>query len=486
MKIPFGEWLPDLASTGNPGALVANNVIPAADGYRPFYRLSSQTNALTAYARGAIAVRGSDGNTYNYAGDATKLYSLSSATWSDVSRLVGGAYTLGTEDRWAFVKFGEYVIASSYTDAPQIIALGGANFAALSGSPPKAKTIAVVRDFVVLGGINDGTAKLTTVKWSGFGDETSWTTNPATQSDEQELGDIGGQVLRIIGGAYGTIFRQRGITRMDYEGPPTTFRFNHVERARGAISAGAICDGGGPIYYIGDDDFYVFDGQASHNIGSQKVARYFFNDLQGNYAYRITSSIDYARSLVIWSYPGAGSSSGTPNKLIMFHWPTARWSSAEVECNSLYALMSSSVTLEGLDAFGTMDTLSASLDSPVWQGGRLSLAAFDTTHKASTFTGSALTATLETTEIESEGRETLIGKARPLIDGTTATVTVQHGTKNSLREATSYATAVGENSNGEFELRGRARFHRLKTSISGGFDTATGMQVTESKVLGKR
>jgi hypothetical protein len=28
-----------------------------------------------------------------FAGDATKLYLLSSTTWSDVSRTVGGAYT---------------------------------------------------------------------------------------------------------------------------------------------------------------------------------------------------------------------------------------------------------------------------------------------------------------------------------------------------------------------------------------------------------
>lgn len=486
MKLPFGEWLPDLAATGNPGALTAKNVIPAIDGYRPFYGIAAQTNALDAYARGGIAVRGSDGNTYNYAGDATKLYALTNATWANASRTSGGAYTLGTSDRWEFAKWGENVIATNGVDAPQIISLGATNFTALSGTPPKAKTIAVIRDFVVLGAIDDGATKLTTVQWSGFGDETAWTYNPATQSDAQELGDIGGQIVRIVGGAYGAIFRTRGITRMTYEGPPTIFRFDHVERAKGAISAGGVCDAGNLMFYIGEDDFYAFDGEASYNIGTQKVADYFFRDLQGNFAYRISSSIDYARSLVVWSYPGTGSTNGQPNKLIMYHWPTKRWSMAEVSVNSLYAYMSSSTTLEGLDAFSTsIDALGASLDSPVWQGGRLSLAGFDTTHRAATFTGDALTATLETAEFEAgPGTGSMVTEARALVDG--GTVTMEHGTRYSLRSPTVYGNAVSENAKGCFNFRGRSRFHRFRATITGGFDTASGVQITGIKATGTR
>ena len=476
MRVPFGEWLPDLGTVSNPGSLIAKNVIPAADGYRQLLGLSPVSNALSAYCRGAIAVKGSDGNTYNYAGDATKLYTLSTATWADASRTSGGAYTTATANRWEFAKWGENVIATNLDDAPQIITLGGTNFAALGGSPPKASTIAVVRDFVVLGHLNDGTARKTSVRWSGFGDETSWATNPLTQADIQELNDNFGNIVKLVGGAYGLIFCERGIVRMDYEGPPTIFRFSPIERRIGAISAGAVADAGGLVYYIADDGFYVCDGQSVRNIGDGKVNRWFLTDLDGAYVYRISSAIDYRNSIVVWSYPGNANSSGQPNRLIIYHWPTGRFSYGEVEVNALYAYLSAGYTLDGLDSISaSLDALPASLDSPLFQGGRLSFAGFSTTHTTSTFTGTALDAVIETTEIDAG--MAYMREARPIIVGQDAVVTAEHGHRESLRDLPTYETAESENAVGVFEFHAEDRYHRIRTTIAGGFDSASGLEV---------
>lgn len=480
MKVPFGEWLPDLGEQSNPGSLVANNVIPAVDGYRQLLGLSEFSNALGAYCRGAIAVKGSDGNVYNYAGDATKLYALTTATWADVSRLAGGAYTTATSNYWEFAKWGENVIAVNLDDAPQIIALGGANFAALGGSPPKARTVGIVRDFVVLGHINDGTAKKTSVAWSGFGDETQWGTNPLTQADQQEISDNFGVIVKIVGGAFGLVFFERGIVRMDYEGPPTIFRFSTIERRIGAVSAGAVADAGGIAYYIADDGVYACNGQGVENIGSQKVNQYLVRDLDGAYLHRIKSAVDYRNSVVMWAYPGNGNSGGQPNKLLIYHWPTGRFSSGEVQVNALYAYLSPGFTLDALDSISSsLDALPASLDDPSFQGGRLAFAGFSTAHKTATFSGSALAATIETTEFD-EGMA-YMAEARPVIDGQASVVTCQHGHRYSLRDAVTYESAQSENTVGTFEFHKEDRFHRLRVGITGGFDTASGMDVVMRK-----
>jgi hypothetical protein len=480
MKVPFGEFLPDLGSQSNPGSLVATNVIPAVDGYRQLLGLTTFTNALGAYCRGAIAVKGSDGSVYNYAGDATKLYLLTSATWSDASRLAGGAYTTTTSNRWEFAKYGEQVIATNLDDAPQAITLGGTNFAALSGSPPKAKSVAVVRDFVVLGHINDGAAKKTTVAWSGFGDETQWGSNPLTQADQQEISDNLGVIVKVVGGAYGLVFFERGIVRMDYEGPPTIFRFSTIERRIGAVSAGAVADAGGLVYYLADDGVYVCNGQSIENIGSQKVNQYLARDIDGAYLYRITSAVDYKNSVVMWAYPGNGNADGQPNKLLIYHWPTGRFSTGEVAVNALYAYLSPGFTLEGLDDISaSLDALPASLDDPSFQGGRLAFAGFDTAHKTGTFSGDALTATIETTEID-EGMA-YMSEARPVIDGQATTVTAQHGHRYSLRDAVTYEAAESESSIGIFEFHKEDRYHRLRVSIAGGFESASGVEVLMRK-----
>lgn len=480
MKVAFAEWLPDLAAQNNPGALVANNCIPAVDGYRQLLGLTEYTNALGAYARGAIAVKGSDGNVYNYAGDATKLYTLTTATWADASRLAGGAYTTATSNYWEFAKWGENVIATNLDDAPQIMILGGANFAALGGSPPKAKSVAIVRDFVVLGHINDGAAKKTSVAWSGFGDETQWGTNPLTQADQQDINDNLGNIVRVVGGAYGLVFFERGVVRMEYEGPPTVFRFSTIERKIGAVSSGAVADAGGLVYYIADDGVYVCNGQSVENIGSQKVNRHLISDLDGAYLYRITSAVDYRNSIVVWAYPGNGNAGGQPNKLLIYHWPTGRFSSGEIEVNALYAYLSPGFTLDGLDGISTnLDDLPASLDDPSFQGGRLAFAGFSTSHKTATFSGDALTATIETAEIDAG--MAYMSEARPGIDGQAAVVTCEHGHRTSLRDPVTYESAKPENTVGVFEFHKESRFHRLKVSVSGGFESASGMDISMRK-----
>lgn len=85
--IPFAEWRPDMPALG-PWAREARNVVPDVDSYRPLNALSGVSSALSARAQGAAWFRATDGlTTKMFAGDGTKLYLLSNATWNDVTRL---------------------------------------------------------------------------------------------------------------------------------------------------------------------------------------------------------------------------------------------------------------------------------------------------------------------------------------------------------------------------------------------------------------
>lgn len=482
MRIPFGEWLPDLGSLDNPGCLVARNVVPFAGGYYPFPSAQVVSDDIAKYARGAISATASTGTSYNIAGDETKLYSLASGTWGDVTR-AGGDYACDDEDVWDFAKFGDVVIATNGADEVQAITLGSSNFDDLAGSPPKAKCVAVIGDFVMLGNLESAP---TSVRWSGFGDETQWATNPATQSDAQEIAGNYGPIRRIIGGAAGYIFHERGVTKATRVGPPEVFAFHQVERVHGAISHGAVCDAGNAIFYISQDDFYLLTDNGAQNIGANKIAKTFFADLQANYAYRISSAVDIVRSLAMWAYPGAGSFEGQPNKIIVYHWPSGRWAQAEIEVNSLYTFLSPGYTLDGLDALASsMGDLVAPLDSPVYQGGKLSVAGFNTANETVSFEGSPLDATIETTEVEpNPGGTGFLNEAQAIIEGA-ATITVEHGTRYLMSELPTYAAGVPVNAAGKFDLRKEARFHRLRCNLSGTWDKATEIRAV-GKVGGKR
>ena len=130
--VSFGEWFPDQAEYNNPGATVAKDVLPHAMGYQAFPSFEAHSTALTAYCRGAIAVRDKSNNVYVYAGDETKLQSLVNADWTDVTRSSGGDYATAAGERWEFARFKEEVIATNFTDDIQTLTMGAANFAAPS------------------------------------------------------------------------------------------------------------------------------------------------------------------------------------------------------------------------------------------------------------------------------------------------------------------------------------------------------------------
>ena len=145
-----GQWLPDQPDYNNAGVTVAENVIPALNGYRSLNDFVAYSNAATGTILNVFAAKENDGTVQLFAGDATKLYKFNAGTnnLDDVSK--AGGYDLTGAERWEFVQFGNKVIATGGTgEEPQVWTLGTSTaFANLAGSPPKGDFLAVVRDFV--------------------------------------------------------------------------------------------------------------------------------------------------------------------------------------------------------------------------------------------------------------------------------------------------------------------------------------------------
>ncbi len=466
--IPVGEWRPDLPALDNPGSTEAKNVIPAANSYRPFPSLVQYSNALPARAQGAFGCKDGAGIGANFAGTATRLYKLNGISWTDATRLVGGNYATGLDDGWAFAQFGDLVIAVNYVDAPQKFQLGvGTNFSALGGTPPNARFVATVRDFVVLGRIAGFPNR---VKWSGINNPETWSVSPTTQSDQQDLPD-GGWVQGIVGGETGLVFQERAIQRMTYVGSPLVFQFDKISRELGASIEGSVAGHHDIAFFAHASGFYAVTGaQQLRAIGDQKVDRHFWNDLDQNYLYRVSAVIDPVNKLYVISYPGEGNSGGTPNKLLVYNWTLDRWSRCEVNVEAIYAGISQAgYTLDGLDAVSSsLDGLAFSLDSPVWTGvGRLFLAGFDTSHRLGYFSGVNMAATVETAEAQiTPGRRTFLRSLRPIVDG--GAVTVQLGTRDRTTDAASWGVICAVNDHGVCPTRSNARYHRARLNVAAG------------------
>lgn len=473
----FASWTPDLPAFANPGALIASNVRPNHASYGPFPDLGTiAASAISARCRGAISVTGNDGTVSTFAGDATKLYLLGAGTFSDVS--IGGGYSLSAEEGWEFAVFNNKVIAATITQNLQSYTLGSSVlFANLASSTlmPKARHIATVLRFVVLGNTEEGgTSYPNRVRWSAIDDETDYDEDAATLADHQDIQDAGWVQKVVSGSDYGIVIMERAIYRMDFIGAPEVFQFMLVERNRGTIAPGSVVSWGRLTFFLDADGFYAFDGAQSVSISHGKVSRWFQANENADVRHLMTATIDPERSIVIWSF--ASSSSSTPDTLLLYHWPSGKWSVASVGVEMIFRALSGGYDLDttapnendDLDSTATaLDQLS--LDARFWQGGVGQTGAFDTSHQLKYFDGANLAATIETgrTQIFAATNErALVSGFRPFVDG--GTITGQIAGTERLNDSETFGSAVAQEDDGLIPDTVSARYHKFRVTIAAG------------------
>ena len=472
--IPLGQYAPDQPIFGSEFASVAKNVVPkTARSYGPLNDFAVVSDALTARAQGGFSAKDLTNASHNFAGDASKLYKLSSSlTWADVSKV--GGYSCAPEEFWEFVQFGAYVIATNQADAIQYFLLGTSSvFADLSADAPLAKHIAKIDPGFLMAGNVSGVPNR--IHWGEYNDPTSWPVpgTAAAEAAQANLYDLpsGGAVQRIIGavgGADGLIFMENAIYRMDYVGPPAVFEFHEIERGRGLDAPQSVVNIGPLCCYLSVDGFRRTDGGVPVPIGSQRVDDTFLADVDDDFVNRVVGCLDPISKLIFWIYPSISTGGGACDRVMIYHYELDRWSYGEISTEYVYQSLSSGQTLESLDSIsGSLDALPLSLDHRSYAGGRTLIGAFNTAHKLAYFTGSPLAATVETGEFDPANSRIIVQGIRPLVDSDDA-VTVALGYRSTPGGTPTFATATARGSDGVCPQRIATRYAKARIAIPAG------------------
>lgn len=421
--IPFGPFRPDAATLNAPLVVEAKNVLPSSQGFRPLAGPVPVTSALTGRCYGAVTAQLSNGVGKSFAGDTTKLYRLSTDTsWIDASRTVGGPYTTAAGERWRFELFGNNLLALNFTDVPQKIdAAAGVNFTALLGAPPRARFLAIVRDFVVLGCLFGNERR---IHWSSINNAEEWI--PGTNSGDIQDFPSGGPVRGIVGGEVGYIFQDDRVSRMTFApGTAAIFQFDEVEGGRGLKAANSLIRLGTNAYYFGGDGFYQFDlvSGASQPIGSNKWRQWFIKDLRPGTEGEMLSAISPKDRVIMWPYISRNNGSTTPDRVVIYDWTLDEATYAVIDVEAAAQWLTAGYTLDTINSFGSLDTLPYSLDAPFWKSGTALLGLFGKDHKLSYLQGPNLAAEFWTGEGQ-ESQRMLIRGTRPHIDAAGTQVAV--------------------------------------------------------------
>ena len=471
IRLNFGEWMPDQPSVVD-SLKDATNVVPLSVGYEYFPTSVNYSKAASEPLLNVFAGKFNN-STQLFAGGATKLFQFDGATLDldDVSKSGGYGATC-----WNFAQFGNTILAVNNANKVQAWTMGTSTaFADVAAAAPVAKYITIVRDFVVTANLDGGTNP-NKVQWSDINDETDWTSGGASQADFQIISD-GGNITGLTGGEFGLVFLERAVVRMTYIGSPYFFQFDTISRNLGCITGGSVSQYRNMSYFLSDNGFYSCDGQAITPIGSNKVDNYFWDNVDINKIDTISSAVDPDKKLVVWNYPNISNG----RSLIIYNWQVNKWSQANTTTDYIASAATSGITLEGLDVYGTLDSLTTSLDSRLWAGGKYLFAGVTGAY-ISTFTGANAPPRLETSDIE-QGYNSVVTLVRPQIDNGSCQVAV--ASRKQLDDTITFSSLVSETSEGRVSLRSAGRYHRFVIIPNGLWTNAIGIDV-EAQPQGTR
>ena len=468
---PFGAWEPDRYELNANVAGEAAGVLPVPDGYQPWPALTPYSTGLPSACRGAVMVRGSGGQYKIYAGTATKLYVFDGGTgWTEATRLAGGDYVVAEDTRWSFARFGTRLIACQENDDVQFIDIdSGTNFAALGGSPPKAKGVIAVGDQVFLVGLLNNPNR---VIWSGRNNSDWWTVGQQ-DCDFQDFpsgGFVNGLAPLIGGTNAGLIFQDEAINFLQAVADKRIYTMAQIEGSTGLKARDSLVVMGPNAYYLSEDGFMETGLGGSRPIGADRVDGWFQDNVYGERIAFTQGCVDPVHRRVFWLFP-TENAGYVLDQALCYDKSTDRWTHTQLDAEFLLAAASPGISPDGMTALGytNLDLLPFSLDNRIWQGGAPSLAGFDSAHKLSFFAGANLAATMETGEWEPvPGRRMYVRGIRPYTDSASGTIAVSGRENQKSTTARTYAAATAINDQGFAPQRVSTRFSRARLSIAAG------------------
>jgi hypothetical protein len=234
------------------------------------------------------------------------------------------------------------------------------------------------------------------------------------------------------------------------------YSLQEVSTELGVVGSKSCVAFDGVLYGICTNGFFRFTlNRGLEFIGAGLVDEWFLDRVQLADLSKVQGAIDPARKVVLWRYPSDGDPSSTVfSNIIGYSWafPNNPWFTWTANTAYLSRTATAGYTLEDLDAFGTVDSITIPWDDRFWQGGQKVFAALDPDLKYATFSGTAAVA-LITTSTQNSPVSNLISWATPIDDCATSQLAL--GVANALSDAVTWKSPASKVSGGRTPQRGR-------------------------------
>jgi hypothetical protein len=159
------------------------------------------------------------------------------------------------------------------------------------------------------------------VRWSDQEDFTQWTPATSTTSGETILAD-GTEIVGAVRSRNAIhIWTDNAMYTQQFVGPPFIFGFQQVGTDCGLIGPHAAIDYDGVSYWMGNNNFYAFDGRVN-NLPCT-VRRFLFDSFNMTNKDKVYAGVNSEFKEIIWLYPKADSTE--PNAYIIYNVEERTW-----------------------------------------------------------------------------------------------------------------------------------------------------------------
>lgn len=480
--IDFVGFSPDVKPE-TPGIfLECKNIIPSIGAFISApSAVDAGLTALDSEARGFAVNRQLDNTNRTFAGSATKLYERSGSTWTDRSK--AGGYTLGIDDKWRFAQFGNVALAVNKSTTLQYSSSGAF---ADAGTAPKAEIIETINNQVFLANINGMGFGDDVTRWafSAIGSYTDWTPSVSTGCISGQFLDSPGRIT--AGKRLGSImvcYKEKAMYAGQYVGGSTLWDWQRIPGDIGAPCQESVVTTGTAHFFIGPDDFYVYDGSRPTALNSP-CRNWFFNTVDQAYLYKVQGTYDRVNQRVHWWYPPKNAS-GALTECVVYNVKTNQWGRMTLTIESVADYVSPGYTIDTLSTLSsTIDGLPAvSYNSPFWSSGSSVVAVFKTDHKAYQLSGVSSESRISTGHYGDNIQFSTISRIRPrfIVSPTSSTLNYAHSNTDASTFNQNITTTYANN---WYDLIWSARWHKFELIFNGnttisGFDLLMSPDGTE-------
>lgn len=319
------EFAPD-ADPLSPGVLVdMNGFVPSIAGMKTIpglVEIAIPPNGDDPVV-GAITAVMPDGTRITIAATRGQIWRLDddTGTWQPMIDPILSPPITETSRPWRFDTFGVYIVAVNGDEV--LVSTSGGQFERVgNGAPPSSICQSAENGafFLIRSDSNE--------VWGSLAGPLGLWNPPLIQNETfvNPRNEVAGPITaahRLRSNI--AIYKRQSLVIGVLSNPPEFYDFGIITEESGTPSQEAVVNLGDRHLYMGDDDFYMFDGSTSAPIPN-RLRLWFFNRLDHNYIENVQARYDRSTGVAYWHFPSTDAMpAGTLDEWIAYNVKERRW-----------------------------------------------------------------------------------------------------------------------------------------------------------------